>query len=294
MPNRVQTYVLPDSIEPGARSGVYRVNRKDAMEWNNKGYGVFHTVQEFYGPRRLPNLVHINAWAIDMDDGSKSDMMDRIKLGLIPTLIVETKRGFHVYWKAKDATVRNWKQIMSHRLVPFYKADKRAKDLCRILRTPGYYHRKDPTDPFLIKKLCENPVEYTEKDMFHFYSDLITKKTQKALHAKAMKETPGHGEFWDLVWNLNCEVALTRLSGSEHVGGEVYTFQDNFSGTKNIIVNGKGSSCWIDADGRIGSADGGGPSIFQWLNWFHKNPARVIEVIKKEFPECNSTQMSLI
>lgn len=294
MPNRVQTYVLAEKIDPRARQGAQRINRKDAKTWNEKGYGVFHTIQEFKGPRRVENLVHINAWAVDIDEGTKPQMIDRINMGLLPTMTVETKKGFHVYWSAKDATKENYKNIVAMRLVPFYNADKKAKDLCRILRTPGYFHLKDVNDPFLIKKIHDAAVQYTEYEMFKFYKDVLTPKTQNTTHKKTIREFPGADSFWENVWNLNCEQALLQLSGSDYVNGEQYSFNQNSNGTQNIYVNNQGTSCWIDCDGRIGSADGGGPTIFQWLNWFHKDGKKVIEIIKKEFPQCSTTQLSLL
>lgn len=294
MPYTCQTYVLPDFDDPNHKGGAIRIHRRDAQEWNQKGYGIFHTVNEFWVTRRKQNLLFVNAWAIDMDEGDKKSMLGLIKKGLIPTLVIETKRGYHAYWAAKDGTPENYKLIVANRLVPYYNADKRAKDICRILRAPGYYHMKDPQNPFLIKTVHSTHVKYSEKEMFKFYPDVETPKKQKKLQRLAEKENPGEGDFWESVWNLNCEYALTLLSGSEYVGGETYLFTENSSGTKNIWVNGQSSSCWIDSSGRIGSSDGGGPTIYQWLNWFHKNPRKTIDIIKQEFPTCRTKQMSLI
>jgi hypothetical protein len=186
MPNLVQTYVIHDT-DPSAHGGAIRINRAEAKKWNEKGFGVFHTVQEFFHKRRISNLRHINAWAVDLDGGTKEDMLKTILSGLVPTMIVETKNGFHVYWKAKDATAENWRPIMEHRLVPFYKADKKAKDLARILRTPGFYHMKNPTDPFLVKVVHYKHVEYTEREMFRRYKDLVTLNKQTKLHKQTQK-----------------------------------------------------------------------------------------------------------
>jgi predicted metallopeptidase len=289
MPNLVQTYALHDA-DPSGHGGAIRINRASAAEWNAKGFGIFHTVQEFRGKRRLENLVHINAWAVDMDKGTKPEMLERIKRGLTPTMVVETKNGFHVYWKAKDATRETWPHIVQNRLVPYYEADKKAKDLARILRTPGYYHQKDPSDPFLVKRFHYQHVEYSAAELLHFYRDTETAKKQKRLHAKTRKEHPLEGSFWDRVWGLDCEYALSRLSGTAHVGFETYDFKQNASGTKNIYVNGKSTSSWIDTEGRIGSMDDGGPTIAQWLNWFHKDYRRVVEIIKEVFPECSQEE----
>lgn len=294
MGNLVQTYVLHDS-DPAAHGGARRINRKDAHAWNAKGFGVFHTVQAFYLNRRKENFRGINAWYVDMDEGTKEAMFETLKRGLIPTMIVETKKGYHAYWKAKDATVLNWKQIIENRLVPYYKADKKAQDLARILRTPGYLHMKDPANPFPVKRVHYQHVEYSEREIFQFYPDAVTASKQKRQHNRTCKEHPMAGSFWDRVWNLNCEYALEKLSGTPHVDGEVYEFKQNASGTKNIYVNGKSTSCWVDLDGRIGSTDSGGPTIAKWLNWYRKDYARTVEIISEVFPECKTeSQITLL
>lgn len=294
MPNLVQTYALHDT-DPQGHGGAIRINRKDAHKWNSKGYGIFHTVNEFHGRRILANLVFINSWYVDIDKISKEEMIKLIATGLVPTMVVETKNGYHVYWKAKNATKESWRQIMELRLIPFYKGDRKAKDLTRILRTPGFNHMKNPEEPFPVKVVFYKHVEYSEDDMFKFYKDLKTQKKQKDKHTKAKKEFPMSGDFWENVWNLDCEDALSKLSGTSHVGGETYEFKINSGGTKQIYVNGKSSSSWIDENQRIGSLDNGGPTIAQWLNWFHKDYRKTVQIIEEVFPQCKKTnQMNLL
>jgi len=280
-----QMYVLHDA-DPKSHP-VQRIHPDQAAEWNARGFGIFQTVNDFRGPRQIANLIKINAWAVDMDAGTKSEMLARIQSGLIPTMVIETKRGYQAYWAAKDAKPEHWNAIVLDRLVPFYDADPKARDLTRILRVPGYLHQKDPANPFLVRKVWEYPVRYTEMQMAGFYPS--TRKPEldaKRAHAEVRKQTPVAGSFWDRVWHLDCEEALSRLSGHVYVGGEVYSFRRNTSGTKNIFVNDQGTSCWIDRNGRIGSLDSGGPTIFQWLKWFHKDGKRVVTMIQEVFPEC--------
>lgn len=290
MANLVQTYAIHDS-NPAKGGGAKRINIQEAHDWNKRGYGIFWTVNAFKGSRRIESLTGINAWAIDLDKGTKAEMLSKIEKGLVPTLVVETKSGFHVYWKAKNGTKENWKAIVQNRLVPFYGADRRAKDLARLLRRPGFLHLKDPVNPFLIQKVWQHPVEYSEEEMLGRYPDVITPKLQRKIHRMTVKGNPMQGGFWERVWNLDCEYALTRLSGTEHVGFETYEFKPNASGTKNIYINGKSSSCWVDHNRRIGSADGGGPTIAQWLNWFHKDYKKTVQIIKEVFPECQDKKL---
>jgi hypothetical protein len=277
-----QIYVLHDS-DPKNHPMV-RISLAQAAAYNAKGYGVYQTINEFNGPRRIKNLVRINAWAIDIDDGSKDSQLARIRQGLTPTMVVETRRGYQVYWAAKDAKPEHWNEIVLKRLVPFYHADPKARDLARILRRPGFYHLKDPKNPFLVRKVWEWKVAYTELQMAMHYSPIEDIESKGRISNQPQNHLAGN--MWERIANLNCEEALQRISGHPFVNGETYSFRSNSSGTKNIFVNGKSTSCWIDRNDRIGSLDGGGPTIYQWLNWFHKNPRMVVDFIKEVFPEC--------
>lgn len=281
-----QWYAMFDA-DPKAHP-VSRIHPDQARDLNARGFGIFRTVNDFRGPRRIANLVRINAWAVDLDEGTKPEMLAKLQAGLIPTMIVETKRGYQAYWAAAEAKPEHWNAIVLDRLVPFYGADPNARDLARILRVPGFLHLKDPQNPFLVEKVWEYPARYTELQMALYYPSTRQERDARTEHETEQRRTPVQGSFWDRVWHLHCEEALSRLSGHPYVSGEIYSFRPNASGTKNILVNGRGTSCWIDREGRIGSLSKGGPTIFQWLNWFHKNPRKVVEMIQEVFPECKT------
>ncbi len=287
-----QLYALKD-VNKKESDGMFPITLTDAPRLNARGYGIFWTVNDFNGPRQIVNLRKINSWALEIDGDDKASMVALLKSGLLPSLVIETKRGYHVYWDAKDAVKEHWNNIVLDRLVPFYGADPNARDIARVLRYPGYLHQKDPLNPFKIRVVWEYDVSYCESEMMAYYDSANKPKNEsRSYQSKSSNQWRRvYGAFWDRVSSLNCEDALKRLSSSEHVNGEQFGFKKNASGTKNIHVNGKPTSCWIDNDGRIGSFDKGGPTIAQWLNWYHSDMNKVIEIIKKEFPECNETMI---
>ncbi len=259
-----------------------------ADAWNRKGYGIFWTLNEFDGPRQIAHLRQINAWAVDMDAGSKEEQRATLRRSpLVPSLVVETKRGYQAYWNAREAKPEHWNAIVLERLVPFFGADKNARDLARILRVPGYLHQKDPANPFLCKTVWRFDVSYSERQMVEAFPCVVTED----LHVESRKEVKrvavwnGSDNFWDQVYNLDCEEGLLRLSGHPAVGGEQYTFRRNANGNMNLIVDGKGTSVFIDRSKRIGSSDRGGPTIAQWLKWFGLSYADAAKVIKQIFPQ---------
>lgn len=269
--------------------GVIRVTVEEAKRWNTpeRAFGIFWTVNAFRGERRIENLEAIRAWAIDIDDGTKDEQLARInKSPLIPSLVVETKRGFQVYWRAKDANPAHWNAIVLDRLVPHYGADKNARDLARILRAPNFWHLKDPADPFLVRVVWRCEAAYREADIARKYEPVTHELAQRADHEQHRREHKVYGDdFWDRVWNLDCREGLARLSGHAAVNGEVFTFRRVSNGNWNIVVNKKGTSCWVDRNGRIGSLSKGGPTLFAWLRWYGHSPARCVSVLKEIFPD---------
>lgn len=296
-----QLYRMLDA--PEASKAAIEVTRADAKYWNEQGYGIFCTVNTFDGPRRKENLKSINAWAIDIDSGTKREQRDRLLSSpLVPSLIVETKRGYQAYWIARGAKAEHWNAIVLERLVPYFGADANARDVCRILRVPGFMHVKDPTDPFLVRVAWKHEVAYTERQIAQSFAWVPDKKHQRDAHdaqrraaeleireaaranAIAAGLTPTES-LWDAIYALDCEEGLRRLSGSSVVGGEQYTFRRTGKGNLNIFVDGKGSPCFIDADKRIGSPSGGGPTLIQWIRWFGRSYRDAIDALKEAFPQ---------
>jgi hypothetical protein len=298
-----QMYRMSDRAD-SSKSAI-PVTREEAQRWNTPelGFGIFATVNTFNGPRRKENLTRINAWAVDMDEGSKQQMHDKLVASpLVPSIIVETKRGYQAYWCAQDGLANHWNAIVLERLVPHFGSDANARDLCRILRVPGFLHLKDPADPFKVRTVWRHQVAYTERqigDAFPWVAnraehqrhlDEAQRVAQREAKEKARQGEMAAGlvptdSLWDAIWSLDCEEGLRRLSGHWAVSGEQYTFRRTGRGNLNIFVDGKSSSCFIDGDKHIGSLDGGGPTLVQWLRYFKHDWKTVIAVLKEVFPQ---------
>jgi Primase C terminal 2 (PriCT-2)/RepB DNA-primase from phage plasmid len=111
-----------------------------------QGAGVFITINETDGKgRRSENVVRIRAVFQEDDDGFDGPFP------LAPSIVVETSPGhFHRYWLVDD----DWRAdeqgridfaAVMERMVESYGSDKNAKDLCRVMRVPGFLHRKTET-----------------------------------------------------------------------------------------------------------------------------------------------------
>jgi hypothetical protein len=190
-----------------------------------------------------------------------------------------------VYWYALDGKAEHYRPLLDY-LVTFFGADKNARDLARVLRVPGFFHLKDPGDPFLVKHVHgpNAKVAYTERQMFRAFH-VADSEPQERHQAQRREYTGSDGDtLWERVYHLDCLDGLERLSGMGCVSGEQFSFKRCGNGNYNIIVDGKGTSCWIDSSGRIGSKTKGGPTLYQWLRWYGNSPGECARILKDIYP----------
>ena len=213
----VRLFALNDGKDKSR--GTFEVNYEQAVAYNRQGYGIFCTLNEFEGRRKRENLKKINYWIVDIDEGEKKDMLRQVQnLFLKPTMIVETKRGYHLYWKAKDACLDNYEDI-EDLLIKKMNGDKGVKDPLRLLRCPNFYHMKDKNNPFLIKIVQNNAnLEYTEKQIRCAFND-----------CRKIKLRPV--QYKPFVYNGDQEGILKRLKCNF-----LNQFGEN-SGRRNFILN---------------------------------------------------------
>ena len=104
---------------------------------NAEGAGVYVTVNETDGKgRQLENIKRPRAVWQDDDVGSTIDFIRP------PTLTIATSPGkFQRLWIVEGLSREDHRAIMETMIAKF-GSDKGAKDLARVLRLPGFYHRK--------------------------------------------------------------------------------------------------------------------------------------------------------
>jgi len=272
------------AMEELSGNAPFPVSFQEAMRLNESGnFGIFRPVNEFDGPRKIIHLKRIKAWHVDMD-GNKGEQLLKIKDSPIyPSRVVESKNGYHLYFNAKDAVLEHHAEIMKG-LVHHFGGDERAKMVTVLLREPGFYHKKDPSNPFKVREIFNLNVQYTERDMLYFFpvprkgiDDVITKSV--AYDIGACRDT-----LTNFLDRLDHRYALGVLSGSPYVNGETYEFKKVANNHFNIIVNGKSTSCFIDENGRIGAIPGG-PVLWSWLRYFNHDNRTIYKILKEHFGE---------
>jgi hypothetical protein len=145
--------------------GWFEDVQTDLVILNDKGADIFVMPNEGDGHgRKEENVIRIRAFYLDLDG---SPLEPVLAWELPPHIIIETSAGrYQAYWLVRDCPVD--KKLFSTIQVALcnrFGGDPAVtKDLCRVMRMPGFIHQKN--EPFLsrIIKLMDAP-PYTTEDI---------------------------------------------------------------------------------------------------------------------------------
>jgi hypothetical protein len=109
---------------------------------NTRGAGVFVTVNETDGQgREAKNIKRVRVVFVDLDGAPLPEAFHAP-----PHIITQTSPGrWHIYWRVKDCPLEQFTSIQKL-LIKHYKGDPAIHDLPRVMRIPGFIHRK--AEPF--------------------------------------------------------------------------------------------------------------------------------------------------
>jgi hypothetical protein len=131
---------------------------------NDKGAGVFVTINQTDGiGRKAENIVRVRAVFADLD-GAPLDPVKEAPLK--PHIIVESSPGrWHPYWFVEGMALEDFASVQKG-IIARFKSDPAIHDLPRVMRLPGFYHRK--REPFLVRIVSTNatppyPASYFER-----------------------------------------------------------------------------------------------------------------------------------
>ena len=166
------TFQTFDDEKPGGR-GRHELTRmihgnlaQDGAELgrlNRAGAGIFVAVNGTDGTgRKKANVRTLRAWWCDVDAKGARELLDLDRLPLAPSMVVRTPGGWHLYWIADSPMLcgddaRRSKheaevKAIAQALAPF-GGDLKACDVARVLRVPGFLHRKDEPSPVTLEKV---------------------------------------------------------------------------------------------------------------------------------------------
>jgi hypothetical protein len=127
-----------DHLKAANRHGTL----KEVAPWlaakSEEGCGIFVCVNETdLKGRKKANVTKVRAFFIDKDKGKLPAWH------LPPSIIVQSVRGAHAYWLVNDGdgALKNFGDAQKA-LASYYDSDVSVSDLPRVMRVPGFLHRK--------------------------------------------------------------------------------------------------------------------------------------------------------
>ncbi|MEK6775156.1 MAG: VapE domain-containing protein [Bdellovibrionota bacterium] len=211
-PDEVFHFQTFDDLKDSKRSSLIRnlvgtldQHFNELVDLNNKGAGIFVTVNRSEGLKRdAKSIVKVRAVFADKDDGNFDSFP------VEPSILVQTKNGQHAYWITDEVSTDDFTAIQKQ-IINTLKTDISIHDLPRVMRLPGFYHRKDPNSPFFITIIKEDGFEYTAAQIFTAFPKMETTKIE------IKNITGSHSEVSKYIETLDGAV--------QGEGGDLMTFQ---------------------------------------------------------------------
>src|SRR5262249_30401214 len=82
------------------------------------------------------------------------------------------------HWPADEQGRRDFDAVMA-RMVESYGSDNGAKDIARVLRLPGFLHRKDPTRPHMVHIIEASGRRYTREEIMRAFPPVEREKPKR-------------------------------------------------------------------------------------------------------------------
>lgn len=185
-------YIQIFNLDENKKAKVYntKVNGlRDIVEEIEEQLDFFITPNTFFKPQRqVNNIRQFRALFMDLDTGEDDKQFAAYKVfeladeGLIPkpTMIVDSGRGIHVYWRIKNApyqALNTWQELQDlfyTKLKPL-GADIRATDGARVLRLPSSINSRNNVECRVMWQ--DDKLEYSMYDLREKYLNEKYKKS---------------------------------------------------------------------------------------------------------------------
>jgi hypothetical protein len=122
------------------RHGTLGRHAYELIQLNKAGAGVFVTVNETNGTgRKAENITRVRAVFVDLDGSPLQPVM---RHNLEPHIVVESSpEKWHCYWLIDGLYLEDFRAVQLE-LIKLFDADPVVHDLPRVMRLPGFIHRK--------------------------------------------------------------------------------------------------------------------------------------------------------
>ncbi len=127
--------------------GTLAEHEKTLVRLNDAGAGVFVTINQTDGKGRAKaNIIRVRALFVDLDGAPIAPVRQHV---IPPSIVIESSpQRFHGYWLTDDCALDQFKPAQQ-RLSQHFNADPSVCDLPRVMRLPGFIHRK--AEPFMTR-----------------------------------------------------------------------------------------------------------------------------------------------
>ena len=123
---------------------------------NRAGAGIFVTVNETdLQGRTTANIRRVRAAFADCDEVDP-------ELPIPPSMTVQSARGKHHYWLTDDLDLDDFKPLQQA-IAALLGSDTKVHDLPRVMRMPGFWHRKG--EPFMVRILASPGTLYAADEL---------------------------------------------------------------------------------------------------------------------------------
>lgn len=143
--------------------------------YNAAGWGVFVNINALDGKgAELINVAHIRTHVVDLDDPTTAAMnySRAVSSNPPPHFAVQTSPDkYHLYWLVQPYTGNDFYTLHQRKIAQLYDGDRKIVDATRVLRVPGFYHMKNPAQPFMVS--CwgvSNQPHYSAADIQHSFA----------------------------------------------------------------------------------------------------------------------------
>jgi len=149
--------------------GSLENNFEELCFLNQQGAGIFGMVNkgDLRG-RKAQNTVALRSAFADKDDGIVPD------LKLPPSALIQSKRGLHPYYFLIPGEPLPRFLEVQEALIENLGSDKVVKDLSRVMRLPGFFHLKDPSNPFMVHTISLEGHRYSIDEVLAAYPHLLS------------------------------------------------------------------------------------------------------------------------
>ncbi|MEX2642532.1 MAG: DNA-primase RepB domain-containing protein [Acetobacterales bacterium] len=128
-------------------NGTLKQHEAELAQLSEKGAGIFITINrtDLRG-RRAENIDAVRAVFVDLDGAPLEPVL---ACELPPHCVVESSPGrWHCYWRVAELPLGAFRDVQSG-LAARFDGDHKVKDLPRVMRLPGFLHRK--AEPFEVR-----------------------------------------------------------------------------------------------------------------------------------------------